>query len=123
MTATVPILCFAGGDVRLAIAVADVLALRDDDGDAPALAAALGLDDHADGPRRALTLASPRGPVTVAIHGPIAVHQLAVEHIVRAPAGVALAPLVLGFARVGGELVQLLEVERVVAGLMPPGAS
>jgi hypothetical protein len=120
MTEPVAVLCFAAGGVRFAVAVADVLGLRDDDGATPAIAGMLGLRDGGDALRRVMTLASPRGPIDAAIDGPMVVRTVAVEQIVAAPAGVPLAPAVLGFAHVDGELVQLLEIERVVADLEPP---
>lgn len=115
----VPVLCFAAAGVRFAIAAADVLALGDDARSAPAIAVGLGLPDQLTSTCRVVTLASRAGPIDVVVDGPITVRQLAAEQIVPAPLGVPLSPAVVGFARVDGELVQLLEVERVVAGLGP----
>lgn len=118
----VPVLCFAAAGVRFAIAASDVLGLGDDARTAPALAAGLGLPGPLTPQCRVVTLASRAGRFDVVVDGPITVRRLGVEHIVAAPAGVPLSPAVIGFARVDGELIQLLEVERVIAGLSPPGA-
>lgn len=119
----VPVLCFRAGGVGFAVDATAVRGLRDDDGQAPPIAVSLGLREQRGGGGRIVTLASAAGVADAVIHGPIVVCHLTVEQIVAPPRGVRLDPTVLGFARVGDELFQLLAVERVIACLTAPGAS
>lgn len=117
MTGPVPVVCFTAGGVRFALAAADVLGLADEDRSAPSLASGLGLPPTLGAHRRVVALATPGGAVAVAVDGPVVVGEVAVEQVVAAPPGVPIDPAVLGFARIGGELVQLLATDRVIAAL------
>lgn len=120
MTAAVPIMCFDAGGVGFAVAVADVVWLGERNPWAPPLARALGLAPRDDARDFTLTLAAARGLVHVRVEGPVVVRSLAPAQIVRAPNGLPLGPAVIGFARVDDRLLQLLDVEVVVARLPGP---
>lgn len=115
----VAVLCFASGGMRFAIAAAEVLGLGDNARTAPALATGLGLvtPDEVGPACRVVRLAGPDGAVEVVVDGPLTFRRVGVGDIVAAPPGVPLAPAVVGFARVDGELIQLLSADRVIAGL------
>lgn len=115
----VSVVCFAAGGVRFAVEAGDVVWLGDYNPWAPALALALGLapGDGSGEHSRTMTLAGPGRPVSVRVDGPVHVRRLTVDDVVRAPRRIPLAAAVVGFARIDGELVQLLEAAAVLAAL------
>ncbi|HVK74285.1 MAG TPA: hypothetical protein VM734_13235 [Kofleriaceae bacterium] len=119
--AAVSVLCFTAGGVRFAVAAGDVLALGEPAPAARPIAALLGLvdDDELDG-QRTLTVRGPGGRLDLRVDGPLVLCDLGVDHVVSAPPVLHRSPAVLGFARVDGELVQLLDLGALVADLPSP---
>ncbi|MBK9032503.1 MAG: hypothetical protein IPL61_14535 [Myxococcales bacterium] len=122
MTDAIAIVCFGAGGARFAVASADVVRLDDQAAAADHLATVLALAAAPAATVRVMTLAAGGAARALAVDGPLRVATVTAAQIVPSPPGLAPGP-VLGFAVLDGELVQLLDTSRLVAGAAPTAAA
>jgi hypothetical protein len=110
----IAVLCFRAGDGAFALPADDVRALAAVSPGQPHLAALLALDSDADGTAtRTLVLADGEASGELRVDGPLRLVELGPEHIVPGPI-LSAGGAVIGFARLDGELVQLLDARELL---------